>query len=795
MDSIKTAANTPIANNGEGELSTGVRMLKGAGDRSAAHPEERDPVQQVDLQSKEITYALKDLTDKVATYMDKKTVAEIIKAYNFASTAHKGQLRKSGEAYINHPIQVAIILADLHMDRDSIIAALLHDTVEDTSVSLAQVSEKFGPAVSELVDGVTKISQLEIETLSDQQANNIRKMLVAMSKDIRVIVIKLADRLHNMRTLEALPQDRRIFKAHETMEIYAPLANRLGISQIKWELEDLSFYYLDPFRYRQIQRMVQESREVREAYLKRAIYLLEKELDEIKVKAKIQGRPKHLYSIYRKMVSKGKDFSQIYDLIALRVIVGDVAECYSVLGAVHTLWRPMPGRFKDYIAMPKQNFYQSLHTTVIGPAARPLEIQIRTQEMHQMSEYGVAAHWRYKGGKVDDFGKQFQGQLEWLKSILELSDETKDPQVFLRTLKSDLTSDEVFVFTPKGDVISLRNGSSPLDFAYAIHTDVGNHCVGAKVNGAIVPLNSRLEMGDRVEVLTNPNARPSRDWLQYVRTPGARQKIRSFLGKISRESDIERGREELSHELHEHKLGLTSRKTTKALQELAEDLQLGDSDTVFAHIGAGKLTAQFVSNRLAKLLGRDLEHASDRQGGLRLPLLTNVKRRPHGHTPSAALQNKAAVMIEGMDNPPVRLASCCNPIPGDQIAGFITRGKGISVHRSACPNFINLNKREPERVVKADWQAGAGSSGTYTTSAYLTATDRLRLLQDITAALSDLAVNITNINTHSNKDGLVEMQITFEIALPVTVEQVITVLRQIRGVISVSRRRHSQLAA
>ncbi|MDR2105959.1 MAG: RelA/SpoT family protein, partial [Coriobacteriales bacterium] len=446
--------------------------------------------------------AFERLVEQAETYLGAEDVAQLRRAFAFANRAHKGQVRKTGEAFINHPIQVALILAELRMDVDTITAAILHDTVEDTSMTLDDVEREFTADVRRLIDGVTKITRIEIESLSEQQARNIRKMFLAMSKDIRVIVIKLADRLHNMRTLQALREDRRIFKARETMEVFAPLAHRLGINSIKWELEDLAFYYLEPDRFQQVSRMVKESRAAREDYLDRTIALLAREFERVGIDAKVNGRPKHLYSIYLKMAQKGKDFSEIYDLIALRVIVETVSECYSCLGAVHTIWPPMPGRFKDYIAMPKLNRYQSLHTTVIGPAGRPLEIQIRTREMHQKSEYGVAAHWRYKEGKASPSEAELDEQLLWLRQMLDWTDEDVDPREFMESLRMDLNYSEVFVFTPKGEVMRLRVGSTPIDFAYAIHTEVGNHCVGAKVNGSIVPLAYELQMGDRVEVLT-----------------------------------------------------------------------------------------------------------------------------------------------------------------------------------------------------------------------------------------------------------------------------------------------------
>ena len=533
-----------------------------------------------------------DLQDMTRGYLTDEEEAKLEKAFRFAASAHEGACRKSGEPFIAHPVEVAIILADLRMDVETLCAALLHDTVEDTDVTSQLVEQEFGPHVAQLVDGVTKITRIEVESLSDKQAATIRKMFVAMSKDIRVIVIKLADRLHNMRTLAALKEDRRIFKSRETLEIYAPIAHRLGINSIKWELEDLSFYYLEPNKFKQVSRMVTESRFEREEYLDQVISVLRGEMDKVSVQAQIMGRPKHLYSIYQKMAKKGKGFSEIYDLIAVRIIVKSVKDCYSALGAVHTLWHPMPGRFKDYIAMPKFNMYQSLHTTVIGPAGRPLEVQIRTEEMHRQSEYGVAAHWRYKekGGRGGN--DSMDKQLAWLREMVDWQDETHDSREFLKDLKVDLAPTEVFVFTPKGEAMSLRAGSTPVDFAYAIHTEVGNHCVGAKVNGAIVPLAYELQLGDRVEILTQKSASPSRDWLNIVKTPSARNKIRAYFSKVTRADDLLSGRDKLAREMRKHGLGISNTRSERALRTVAEHLGYKDADDMLVNIGTSKESVQ-----------------------------------------------------------------------------------------------------------------------------------------------------------------------------------------------------------
>ena len=717
------------------------------------------------------------LIEATSTYMTPDQLDTLTLAYEFANSAHNGQRRKSGEPFINHPIEVARILADLRMDVDTLTAALLHDTVEDSSVTLEEVSDQFGPEVAELVDGVTKITRIEIESLTEAQANTLRKMLVAMSKDIRVIVIKLADRLHNMRTLMALREDRRIFKARETMEIYAPLAHRLGISSIKWELEDLSFFYLEPAKYQQVAKMVSESREAREAYLDNCIDILRDDLDDLKIDAQISGRPKHLYSIYQKMSQKGKDFSEIYDLIALRIIVGDVKDCYSSLGAVHTLWHPIPGRFKDYIAMPKFNMYQSLHTTVIGPAGRPLEIQIRTKEMHQMSEYGVAAHWRYKEGDSGD--ENFEKQLAWLRQMLDWQSDTDDPREFMESLKTDLFETEVFVFTPRGEVISLRNGATPIDFAYAIHTEVGHRCVGAKVNGSIVPLSYELQMGDRVEILTQKGSRPSRDWLNIVKTPRARSKIRAYFSKMSRGDDLLAGREILGQQMRKHGLGISSNASTKAINEVAEDLGFPTSDDLLVAIGGGKTSPKLVANRLLRILIKDTNVETDEPTGVEEEFIFGQKPTRSSHR-----DNDSGIIVKGFDDVLVRLSRCCNPVPGDEIVGFVTRGRGVSIHRADCPNAKAL-AQDADRMIDVAW--ASKSSSLFQVEILIEAVDRLRLLQDVTATLTDTGVNILSSTMQAHSDGMVEMRFKFELTETSRIDVILRGLNQIDGVFTARR--------
>ena len=732
----------------------------------------------------------KALEDLASSYLDADDVALMERAYRFAAKMHNGQCRKSGEPFIIHPVEVAIILADLRMDVETLCAALLHDTVEDTPATKAEVAELFGESISELVDGVTKITKIEVETLSDEQAQTFRKMLIAMSKDIRVMVIKLADRLHNMRTLSALKEDRRIFKARETLEIYAPIAHRLGISSIKWELEDLAFFYLEPTKFKQVSRMVAETRKEREEYLESIISILKTEMGKIGVEAQIMGRPKHLYSIYQKMTKKGKGFSEIYDLIAVRIITTTVKDCYSALGAVHTLWHPMPGRFKDYIAMPKFNMYQSLHTTVIGPTGRPLEVQIRTEEMHRMSEYGVAAHWRYKerGGKGAETA--FDQQIAWLREMVDWQDETKDSREFLKSLKTDLDPKEVYVFTPKGKAMSLRFGSTPVDFAYAIHTEVGHHCVGAKVNGSIVPLSYKLQMGDRIEILTQKSATPSRDWLNIVKTPSARSKIRSYFSKMSRSDDLQIGRDALMREMRKHGLGLSSAQSMRAMRQVSEAMGYKEVDDMLVNLGTNKENPTHVANRMLKILvDSGTAAARNPQTGMSAsatgkmpPMLTSVKKPKKHETHSSN-----GVVVRGVDDVLVRLSRCCNPVPGDKIVGFVTRGRGVSVHRDDCPNAAKL-KEHPERIIDVFWETD-GPSGdlSFNVEIFVEALDRLNLLIDVASVLSEHGANVLSVSSMTHRDGMVEMRFLFQISDTAVIERILNKIRSVEGVFDARR--------
>ena len=713
-------------------------------------------------------------------YLDAHGMAMVDEAYRFAAEFHKNQKRRSGEPYINHPVEVALILAhDLRMDEDVICAALLHDTVEDTPATLRDLTVLFGETVAELVDGVTKLTSIEVDSMDAKQALNLRKMFLAMSRDIRVVIIKLADRLHNMRTLAALPPDRRTFKAHETMDVYAPLADRLGISSIKWELEDLAFFYLEPDEYQRIARMVQDSRDQRERDTDEAIKTLSDELACVGLTDyQITGRPKHLWSIYLKMKRKGKEFSDIYDLIALRVILQTVGDCYSALGAVHSLWHPLPGRFKDYIATPKPNGYRSLHTTVVGPEARPIEIQIRTREMHEQAEFGIAAHWLYKrsgnskGAKSSE-DKSVDEQISWIRRSLDwtVEDDIDDPHEFLEDLRVDLFEDEIFVFTPKGEVMSLRAGATPLDFAYAIHTEVGNHCVGAKVNGSVVSLTTPLSTGDRIEILTNKNARPSRDWMAIVRTPSARAKIRKYFAASTKSDDAETGRSELARELRKRGYGISTTRTTKAMAKLAEQQSFKGTDDMLAAIANGKLTAKTTANKIQEILEQgspaqvlaqqraaaEAKAAKERAFSEDTPM-TPPKRSLAAMAAADGKKRRRSscgVVAKGDADLLVHLAHCCNPVAGDEIVGFITRGRGVSVHRANCPNVKGLMEH-PERMIEVEWDTSGATQ--FQVEIVVEATDRMGLLKDVTIAVGDSGGNILSAATSTSSQGVAKLR-------------------------------------
>ena len=715
------------------------------------------------------------LQSACAAYLDDEGCEKVDRAYRFAAEYHRDQRRRSGEPYINHPVEVALILAhDLRMDEDTICAALLHDTVEDTPATKDQVAELFGPTVADLVDGVTKLTQVQVSSMDAKQAWNLRKMFLAMSRDIRVVIIKLADRLHNMRTLAALPPDRRQFKARETMDVYAPLADRLGISSVKWELEDLAFFWLEPEEYQRVARMVQDSRAQREEDTEAAIKTLDDELKTAGLTGyQITGRPKHLWSIYQKMTRKGREFADIYDLIALRVITQSVGDCYSALGAVHSLWNPMPGRFKDYIATPKANLYQSLHTTVVGPDGKPIEIQIRTAEMHEASEYGIAAHWLYKKegnsrGRMSAEDRAIDSTINWIRKTLDWAaeDDIDDPHEFLDNLRVDLFEHEIFVFTPKGEVMSLRRDATPLDFAYAVHTEVGNHCVGAKVNGAVVPLSYKLQMGDRVEVLTNKNAKPSRDWMALVAMPSSRAKIRKYFSTQTKNDDAEQGRTELAHELRKRGYGISTRRTVKAIERVCEQFELRSAEDLFASVHTGKVSVKQAANRIEEILeeGSPEQLAAqaaeaERQAAHKRAMSSGAPvMQSYAMTQAAKGRRKRSncgVVVKGDPDLLVHLAHCCNPVAGDEIVGFVTRGRGVSVHRANCPNVADLMKN-PDRMIEVAWDTSGATE--FRVEIVVEATDRMGLLRDITVAVGDAGANILSAATQTSSQGVARLR-------------------------------------
>jgi GTP diphosphokinase / guanosine-3',5'-bis(diphosphate) 3'-diphosphatase len=695
---------------------------------------------------------IEEHADDALEPVDKTRVAE---AFRFSCERHADQTRKSGEDFITHPVGVAKICAGMRLDTETICAALLHDTVEDTSACLDDVREAFGEDVCQLVDGVTKLTGITFQSRDEQQAENYRKMMVAMATDIRVILIKLADRLHNMRTLDALAKQKQIEKAKETLDIFAPLAHRLGIHSIKWELEDLAFSSLHPRKYSEIKSLVNQQRTEREGYVERAGRYLKQELEAVGIDSEVSGRAKHFYSIYAKMTKKGREFNEIYDLTAMRVIVDSVKDCYGAIGIIHSLWKPLPGRFKDYIAMPKFNLYQALHTTVIGPEGRPLEIQIRTRQMHFTAEYGVAAHWIYKNraagraaarrdggsigppkdanGEARDIAAGGETKPAWLRHLLDWQEDLQDPREFMETLKIDLFEDEVFVFTPKGEVKSLASGATPLDFAYAVHTDVGHRCVGAKVNGKITPLHYRLQSGDIVEILTSKQERgPSRDWLSLVKTTRARNKIRAWFTRERREDSEHRGRELLQETLR--KQGLPAQKITGSplLADVIREMGFRKADDFYVALGQAKISARVVTNKLLQRLKQG-EAVAEEQPGEDLVSGRDERARPEGTATGYGIR------VEGIDDVMVRLAKCCRPVPGDEIVGYISLGRGITIHRTDCKNVVQL-MRDPERFTQVSWEGVNETS--FRVELQVDAWDRTRLLEDLSRTFAEAGINI-----------------------------------------------------
>jgi GTP pyrophosphokinase len=712
---------------------------------------------------------LKPILTGLQEHHPQANLPEVERAYQVARTAHTGQLRKSGEEYITHPVAVTQILVELGLDQETIIASLLHDTVEDTPYSLDQLRSDFGDQIASLVDGVTKLDKLTYGPTAE--AETVRKMVIAMSRDIRVLVIKLADRLHNARTWKFVSGESALRKARETLDIYAPLAHRLGMNALKWELEDLSFEVLEPKKFAEISRLVAERSPARQALTQEVIESVKSDLVNDSIEATVTGRQKHFFSVYQKMVVRGRDFNDIYDLVGIRVLVNDVRDCYAVLGSIHARWSPVPGRFKDYIAMPKFNLYQSLHTTVIGPSGKAVEIQIRTYEMHSRAEFGIAAHWKYKQGSDSQANTP---EMIWLKQLHEWQKETEDPSEFLEALRFDLGSPEVFVFTPKGSVIALPGGSTPVDFAYSVHTDVGNRCAGAKVNGRLVPLETKLANGDVVEVVTNKSltASPSRDWLNFVKSPRARSKIKAWFSMERREEAIDAGRESIARQMRKAGLPLQKIFAGHALLELAHDLRYPDIDALYSAVGDGHVSAASIIEKLVAAIGVEDSHPE-----------ATIEYIPTG-VPTTR-RSSTAVEVEGVGDVLVKLARCCTPVPGDEILGFITKGSGVSVHRSDCVNSDDLRINQSERIVKVRWLAGAGSL--FLVNIQVEALDRARLLADVTRALSEQHVNILSASVSTSKDRVAISKFTFEMADATHLDSVLAAVRSVEGVYDVYR--------
>jgi GTP pyrophosphokinase len=710
-----------------------------------------------------------ELTPLLASYRrrhPKSPVSTISRAYRVAAEAHQSQMRSSGESYINHPLAVAQIVADIGLDEISVTAALLHDAVEDTEITVADVERDFGAEVAAIVDGVTKLERIRFDSREEQQAASMRKMLVAMAKDLRVLVIKLADRLHNMRTIAAMPLEKQQRIAQETLDIYAPLAHRLGMQEMKQQLEDLAFAALHPKRFAELDHLVSSRTPERDLYLAKTLAEVRSRLDELGIKAEVTGRGKHLWSIYEKMVVKGREFDEIFDLIAIRVVVESMKDCYAALGSIHGRWRPVVGRFKDYIAMPKFNLYQSLHTTVIGPAGKPIEVQIRTVEMHQRAEWGVAAHWAYKEGS------ELPAEIDWLSRIIDWQEELSDPAQFMQSLKTDLEQDEVFVFTPKGRVITLPVGSTTVDFAYAVHTEVGHACIGAKVNGRLVSLDHVLASGDNVEIFTSKveTAGPSQDWLTFVVSPRARNKIRQWFSRERRVDMVEAGRDDLTAELRRERLPVQQVWKSPELDKVIGELSYVDLDALLAAIGEHHVSAKSVAQRLARLFHGD--------AGEQIPTTVATPRRERRD----GQETPFAIHVEGLDDVLVRLANCCTPVPGDSIVGFVTRGRGVSVHRSDCANASSLTAEQATRMIEVEWDRDQRPGRTFVAGVEVVALDRSRLLRDVTNALADHHVNILSCQTVTGSDRVAKMRFEFEFANPSYLDAVI---RTIKGVDSV----------
>ncbi|MGC4375848.1 bifunctional (p)ppGpp synthetase/guanosine-3',5'-bis(diphosphate) 3'-pyrophosphohydrolase [Fictibacillus sp. Mic-4] len=720
---------------------------------------------------------IEEVLQKAGNYLSDEDLQLIERAYEYAKDAHEGQLRHSGDPYIQHPVEVAGILVDLQMDPVTVAAGFLHDVVEDTPVTLKDISEKFNEEVAMLVDGVTKLKKIKFKSKEEQQAENHRKMFVAMAQDIRCILIKLADRLHNMRTLKYMTKEKQIQKANETLEIFAPLAHRLGISKIKWELEDIALRYLNPQQYYRIVNLMQQKRTEREQYVEKVMDQIRDQLKDVNIKAEISGRPKHIYSIYRKMAKQNKQFNEIYDLLAVRVIVSSIKDCYAVLGIIHTCWKPMPGRFKDYIAMPKANMYQSLHTTVIGPKGDPLEVQIRTAEMHKIAEYGIAAHWAYKEGVKKTPQNSFEDKLTWFREILEWQDDATDAEEFMESLKVDLFSDMVFVFTPKGDVFELPAGSVPIDFAYRIHSEIGNKCIGAKVNGKMVTLDYKLKTGDIVEILTSKHSYgPSQDWLKITQSSHAKNKIRQFFKRERREENVAKGKELVEKEVKNHGFELKDVFTNENIEAVVRKFNFSNEEDMYAAVGYNGITAAQIATRLTEKLRRQNQAAQNDQV---IEKVVESKNYP------AKKKTDTGIVVKGIDNLLIRLARCCNPVPGDEIVGFITKGRGVSVHRADC---VNVSTEDVEdRLLSVEWEGDSEQPKSYNVDIEINGFDRRGLLNEVLQAVAETKTNITAVSGRSDRNKMATIHMSISIHNVNHLQKVVERIKRIPDIYAVTR--------
>ena len=725
------------------------------------------------MQDKEI----QELIEKIKKSANDVDVSLVEKAYYFGKKAHDGQFRKSGEPYFIHPVAVANILCDMELDIETIIAGLLHDVVEDTEYTYEDIEREFSKEIADLVDGVTKLGQIKYQSKEETQAENLRKMFLAMAKDIRVILIKLADRLHNMRTLKYMPPEKAKSKAIETLEIYGGIANRLGISMIKWELEDLALRYIDPEGYYDLVERVAKKRSQREAYIENVLNILNKSFEEVNIKCNVYGRPKHFYSIYKKMQDKHKNFQDIYDLMAVRIIVDTVKDCYAVLGMIHTLWTPMPGRFKDYIAMPKPNMYQSLHTTVIGPDGEPLEIQIRTKEMHTIAEYGIAAHWKYKEGNTSQKQSNIEGKLQWLRQMMEWEKDLKDPQEFMDALKEDVFSSQVYVFTPKGDVVELPAESTPIDFAYRVHTNVGNKCVGSKIDGRIVPLDYKLQNGNIVEILTSSNSNgPSRDWINIVKTPNAKSRIRQWFKKERREENIQRGMEILEKEFKKYHIPLKDSNIEKYMQQMTKKFNQPTVEDLIATIGYGGIMPAHVVPKIRDLYEKEVKKVQKEQK----EEINDIEKHSISdaeYKQKRKKNNSQGIVVKRLDNILIRFAKCCNPLPGDEIIGYVTKGRGVAIHRADCPNANVNGDFFKNRLVDVAWSNSEASK--FEAEIQIKAVDRRGIINDITHIIAMDKVSLNGISAKKGKDNVVSVNLLVEVN---NIDALNTLMKKIKSI-------------